>query len=431
MQVSVESISGLERRMTVEVPEERIDSEIQRRLQNLARTTKIDGFRPGKVPMKVIVGRFGSHVRADVVNEMIQSTFYEALTQEKLNPAGMPQIEPTSMEKGGSLAYVATFEVMPELELASLDGVKIEKPTATVEDSDLDKMLETLQQQRTTWEAVTRKAKKGDRLVIDFVGTIDGEEFAGNKGEAVPVTLGGQRMIAGFEEGLIGAKSGESLTLDLTFPEDYGNSELAGKAVQFATTVQSVEAAKLPEMDEEFVQSFGVEGGLDGLRVEVRQNMERELEQAINARIKSSVMDKLIEINDIAIPQALIKSESEALAQQMQQNMHVPNGKSGADMAPSIFEGQAKRRVALGLILSALIKEKGIKADETELRQQVEKLAASYEQPEQVVNWYFADRSRLGEIESLVLEQKVVDWVLENGDFEETASSFSELMNRG
>jgi trigger factor len=432
MQVSVETTSGLERRMTVEVPEERIEKEVQRRLQHLARTTNLKGFRPGKVPMKVVASRFGNDVRQEVISEVIQSTFYEAASQEKLTPAGLPQIEPKSLDAGKAVEYVATFEVMPEFEAASLDGVTFEKQVARIGDADLDKMLNTLREQRTEWVAVEREAKEGDRVIVDFKGTIDGEEFTGNEGKQVPLTLGGKRMIEGFEEGLTGIKAGEERTLDLTFPEEYANKELAGKAVQFAVSVSAVEEAHLPEIDDAFVAGFGVtEGGVEAFRKEVSDNMEREMNESVASKLKQKVMDKLIEINEVEIPRALIDNESQALARQMQQNMHVPAGKQGADLDPSVFEEQARRRVTLGLILSDLIKKNGLKASEELLRAKVESIAASYERPDDVVKWYFADRNRLGEIESLVLEDLVVDWVLENSEVTEVESSFDEIMNRG
>lgn len=432
MQVSVETTSGLERRMTVEVPEERIEKEVQRRLQQLARTTNLKGFRPGKVPMKVVASRFGNDVRQEVVTEVIQSTFYEAASQEKLTPAGLPQIESKSLDAGKAVEYVATFEVMPEIEAASLDGVTLEKQVASIGDADIDKMFDTLREQRTEWVAVEREAKEGDRVIVDFKGTIDGEEFAGNEGKQVPLTLGGKRMIEGFEEGLVGAKAEEERTLDLVFPEDYASKELAGKAVQFAVSVSAVEEARLPEIDDDFVAAFGVtEGGVEAFRSEVRDNMVREMEQTIGSKLKQLVMDKLIEINEIELPKALIDNESQALAQQMQQNMQTPAGKEGVDLDPSVFEEQARRRVTLGLILSDLIKRNELKASEDELRAKVESIAASYEHPDEVVKWYFGDRSRLGEIESLVLEDRVVDWVLENAEVTEVESSFNEIMNRG
>lgn len=432
MQVSVEATGGLERRITVQVPEERIEKEVEGRLQRLARTAKLKGFRPGKVPMNVVKSHYGAQVRQEVMGDVIQSSFYEAVVKENLRPAGLPTIEPKSFGEGKSLEYIATFEVMPEIEPASLKGVKLEKVSAEVTDADVDAMLETLRKQRTRWDAVERGAKEGDRVVIDFKGTIDGTEFKGNEGKQVPVVIGAKRMITGFEEGLVGAKAADSLTLDLKFPEEYGYKEVAGKPVQFAVTVHRVEEAHLPELNDEFAKSFAVtEGGVEALRKEVRQNMERELEQAVIGRVKQSVMDKLIELNKIDLPKALIKQEAEQLAAQMRQNMHIPAGKSGVNLDSAMFEDQASRRVGLGLVLSEIIKRNDLKADPAKVREQVEKVASTYERPEDVINWYYTDRNRLAEVESLVLENQVVEWVLKEADVTESKSSFNDLMNRG
>lgn len=431
MQVSVEETGSLERRLNVAVPQERIEKEVQSRLQRLSRTAKVKGFRPGKVPMKVVAQQYGKQVRDEVVGEVIQATYFEAVNQEKLQPAGMPTIEPKVLEEGKDLEYTATFEVMPTVELADVAGVKLEKAVAEITDEDLEKMMESLRQQRTSWKEVKRKAKKGDRLNIDFKGTIDGEEFSGNSGQNVPVTIGSGRMIEGFEKGLTGAKAGEELTLDLQFPEDYAHKEVAGKPVQFQIKVNTVEAPELPEIDEEFAKSFGIgDGSLEALRQEVRQNMEREMKQALSARNKQAAMDKLMELNKLEVPSALVNQEAEGLKRQMMQQMYTPQGKSGVDLDASMFKEQAERRVTLGLVLSELIKAKDIKVSEDQLRAKVEEIASTYEKPEEVVNWYYADKKRLSEIESLALEDAVVDWVFAQGDVSEKKSSFDEIMGR-
>lgn len=432
MQVSVEATSALERRMTVEVPEERIDGEVKSRLQRLARTAKVKGFRPGKVPMKVVAQQYGKQVRDEVVGEVIQATYFEAINQEKLQPAGMPSVEPTVNEAGKGLQYTATFEVMPEVKLAEFSGAKLEKVVAEVTDADLDNMIENLRKQRTEWKAVKRKAKKGDRLNIDFKGTIEGEEFSGNSGENVPVILGSGRMIEGFEKGLIGAKAGEELTLDLQFPDDYGHKEVAGKPVQFQVKVNGVEAPELPEVDEEFAKGFGIgDGSLEALRAEVRQNMERELAQAVSGKNKQAVMDMLLELNKLEVPSALIDSEAENLKQQMMQQMYTPEGKSGAGLDASLFREQAERRVVLGLLVAEVIKANDLKVPEEKIRAKVEEIASTYEKPEEVVNWYMADKSRLSQVENLLLEDEVVDWVFSQADVSESKSSFDDIMGRG
>lgn len=432
MQVTVEQTGSLERRMNVAVPEERIDQEVQSRLQRLSRTAKVKGFRPGKVPMKVIAQQYGKQVRDEVVGEVIQSTYFEAINQEKLQPAGMPSIEPKVIEQGKGLEYTATFEVMPKVELADIKGAKLEKVAAEVSDEDLDKMLENLRQQRASWKEVKRKAKKGDRLNIDFKGTIEGEEFSGNSGEDVAVTIGSGRMIEGFEKGLTGAKTGEELTLDLQFPEDYANKEVAGKPVQFQVKVNKVEAPELPEIDEEFAKSFGIgDGSLESLRNEVRQNMERELKQAVGAKNKQAAMDKLVELNKLEVPTAMVDQEAQGLKQQMMQQMYQPQGKSGVDLDAALFKEQAERRVTLGLLLAELIKVNEIKVSEEQLKAKVDEIASTYEKPEEVVNWYYGDKKRLSEIETLALEDAVVDWIFAQADVSEKQSGFDEVMGRG
>jgi len=431
MQVSVESTGALERKMTVAVPEERVESEIQNRLKRIAKTAKIDGFRPGKIPMSVVKQQYGASVRADVVGEVIQSTYYEALGQEKLQPAGMPNIEPKDIDGANGLEYVATFDVMPEVTPAPFSGVKLESVKAEVMDADIDKMLETLQSQRASWDSVKRKSKDGERLTIDFEGKIDGEAFNGNSGQSVPVTLGGGRMIAGFEEGLVGAKAGDELTLDLTFPEDYAYEEVAGKPVQFAVTVHKVEKPKLPKLDDEFAKSLGIDdGSIDTLRAEVKGNMELELEQRIRATLKEQVLNKIVEANEFEIPAALIDNESQALLQQMQQQMQASPGKS-VDLNPEMFADEAKRRVQLGMVIAEIIKQNELKADGDKVRAKIDSIAATYEKPEDVVNYYYGDDKRLKEVESLVLEESVIDWAIEQADVEEVEKSYNDIMMQG
>ncbi|QKT02549.1 trigger factor [Ectothiorhodospiraceae bacterium 2226] len=431
MQVSVESTGGLTRRMKVSVPAERIDQEVESRLKRMTRSVRIKGFRPGKVPFGVVQRQYGPQVRQEVVGEVVQSTFYEAVVQEKLRPAGSPSIEPEeSGDADGGFGYVATFEVYPEVEPAPLEGVKIEKSVAQVADEDVERMIDNLRKQRRSFEAVERPAAEGDRVVMDYNGTIEGEDFPGNRGQDVPVELGSGRMIEGLEAGLIGAKAGETRTLDLKFPEDYHFKEVAGKPVQFEVTVKAVEESRLPEVDEAFAKGFGVEGGADALRAEVRGNMERELNQGLHAKAKRAVMDKLLELNAIDLPAALIDGEAGRLAQQMHQQL-VAQGARPEDvkMDPSMFRDEASRRVALGLILAEIIKRQGFKADPAKVREMVDNTAASYEHPEEVVKWYYAEKGRLADLESANLEDQVVDWALEQADVVEQPTSFQEVMN--
>jgi len=431
MQVSVESTGALERKMTIEVPEERIEGEIQNRLKRIAKTAKMDGFRPGKVPMSVVKQQYGPSVRADVVGEVIQSTYYEALGQEKIQPAGMPNIEPKDLDSANGIEYVATFEVMPEVTPAPFDGVKLESTKSEVTEADIDKMLETLQTQRASWDTTKGKAKDGDRLTIDFEGTIDGEAFNGNSGQNVPVTIGGKRMIEGFEEGLVGAKASDALTLELTFPEDYAYKEVAGKPVQFAVTIHKIERPKLPKLDEEFAKGFGIEdGSIDNLREEIKSSMSAELEQRIRAMLKEQVLNKIVEKNEMEIPKALIDNEAQALLQQMQQQMQSSPGKS-VDLNPEMFSDEAKRRVQLGLVIAEIIKQNELKADADKVRAKIDSIAATYEKPEDVVNYYYGDDQRLKEVESLVLEESVIDWAIEQADVEEVEKSYNDIMMQG
>ncbi|PBK04022.1 trigger factor [Pseudomonas abyssi] len=428
MQVSVETTSGLERRMTVGIPADRIENEVNKRLQQTAKRARVDGFRPGKVPMSVIRKRFGASAHQEVIGEVIQSSFYEAVMQEKLNPAGAPSVEPKSMEEGKDFEYIATFEVYPEVTLAGFEGISVERPESEVTDADVDTMLETLRKQNTRFEAVERAAENGDQVTIDFVGKIDGEAFQGGTANGTNLVLGSGRMIPGFEEGLVGAKAGDNLTLNVTFPEDYQNLDLAGKAAEFETTVQEVAAPALPELDDEFFAQFGVtEGGLDGFRAEVRKNMERELRQAIKTKVKAQVMDGLLESNTVEVPKALISSEIDRLREQAVQQFG--GGNFNASQLPAeLFEEQAKRRVSLGLIVAEVVKQNDIKPDNDRVRAMVEELASAYQEPEQVVNWYYQNEQQLGEIQSVVLEEQVVDTVLQKAQVTDKKVAYEEAV---
>lgn len=429
MQVSVEATSALQRRMTVAVPAERIAGEVQNRLKRMAHTAKVKGFRPGKVPMKVVEQQYGKQVRDEVVGEVIQRTYFEAITEQKLHPASMPTIESVSGEEGQDLQYAAVFEVMPEITLAKMSTAKLERLSAEVTEADLDKMIENLRKQRTEWKEVSRKAKEGDRLSVDFSGTIEGEAFAGNSGKNVPVTLGSGRMIDGFEKGLIGAKAGDDVVLDLQFPENYGSKDVAGKPVQFQVTVNKVESPELPEVNEEFAKGFGVgDGSLEALRTEVRKNMERELKQGLESKNKQAVMNVLLEMNKLEVPAALIENEAESLKQQMLQQIQGANGKAGADLDIALFKGEAEKRVSLGLLVSEAIKANELKVDSDRLKAKVDEIAATYEKPEEVVRWYYGDKSRLSQIENLLLEDAVVDWAFSEAKVSEKKSSFDEVV---
>ena len=431
MQVSVETTNGLERRMKVIVPKENVNGEIEKRLKELAGRVKIDGFRPGKVPFSVVRKKFAGSVGEEVMGEVMQRSFYEAVTQEKLRPAGMPMIEPGDATE--NFEFTATFEVYPEFELKGLDKIKVERPVLEIADADIDKMLETIRKQRKSWQEVDRAAKEGDQVTINFVGSIDGEEFPGGAGQNVAVELGSKRMIAGFEEQLMGTKAGQELTLNVTFPEDYHAKNLAGKPAMLATTVSKVEESVLPELNDELAADFGVkEGGLAALKQQLRENMQREAEQAINNRVKEQVFDGLMGLNLLEVPKALVDSEIETLVKQRQEAMQQYAGAGQVqDVDPAQFEDQARRRVSLGLILSEIIQKNDISVPPARLREAVEKLASTYEQPEAFVKYYYSDKDRLREVETMTLEEMAVESVLAQAKVSDKPTSFDALMNPG
>jgi len=433
MQVSIETTSGLERRLTVSVPAARVEQDVDARLKKAAKTVRLNGFRPGKVPFKVVKQRFGDGVRQEVIGEVVNQTFYEAVVQEKLQPAGAPSIEPKQIESGKDLEYVATFEIYPEVTVADLDGVEIEKPTAEVTDKDVDNMIDIFRKQQASWkEAPRRAAKNGDQVTIDYVGTKDGEEFAGGSAKEQLLVLGSGSMIPGFEDGIVGMKKGEEKVLELTFPEDYHAEELKGAAVQFAVTLHKVEGQQLPKLDEEFFAKYGVEeGGEDHFRAEIKANMERELKNAIKARVKNTVLDKVVEAHEsLQIPTALIDNEIVALKRQALQQYGMGGQDVDLNMLPNeMFQDQAKRRVALGLILSEVVKSQSLKADADKVRAMVEEIASTYQEPQEVIDYYYSNQEQLQGVESAVLEDQVVEILLEKAKVIETASTYEGVLN--
>ncbi|MCL7462613.1 trigger factor [Pseudomonas sp. NW5] len=427
MQVSVETTSSIERRMTVGVPAERVESEVTKRLQQTARRAKVPGFRPGKVPMNIIRQRYEEAARQEALGDLIQSSFYEAVVQEKLNPAGSPSVDAKVFEKGQPFEYVATFEVFPEFEVAGIEALNIERLQADVADSDVDGMLDILRKQNTRYEAVERAAQNDDQLNIDFVGKVDGEAFAGGSAQGTLLVLGSGRMIPGFEEGLVGATAGEERVLNVTFPEDYQNLDLAGKAAEFTVTVNSVAAPQLPELNDEFFALFGVkEGGLEGFRAEVRKNMERELRQAIKSKVKSQVMDGLLAANEVAVPKSLIASEVNRLRVQAVQQF---GGSIDPQQLPAeLFEEQARRRVQLGLVVAEVVKQFELKADEERVRTLIEEMASAYQEPAQVIAWYYKNPQQLDEVRSVVLEEQVVDTVLQKANVTDKQVSYEDAV---
>ena len=427
MQVSVENTSALERRMTIAVPAERVENEVNKRLQQTAKRAKVAGFRPGKVPMSVIRQRFEADARQEAFGDLVQASFYEAIVEQKLNPAGAPAVEPKSFEKGKDLEFVAIFEVFPEFTVAGLESINVERLSAEVADSDLDNMLEVLRKQNTRFEAVERAAQTDDQLNIDFVGKVDGETFAGGSAKGTQLVLGSGRMIPGFEDGLVGAKAGEERVVNVTFPEDYQNLDLAGKAAEFTITVNSVSAPVLPELNEEFFAQFGIkESTLEGFRAEVRKNMERELRQAIKTKVKNQVMDGLLAANPIEVPKALLENEVNRLRVQAVQQF---GGNIKPEQLPAeLFEEQAKRRVALGLIVAEVVKQYDLKPDDAKVREMIEEMASAYQEPEQVIAWYYKNDQQMNEVRSVVLEEQVVDTVLQKATVTDKSVSYEEAV---
>lgn len=428
MQVSVETGEGLERRMRIDLPFERIQGEVDKRLQQLARSARLPGFRPGKVPINLLRQRYGEQVQQEVFGELVQTSFSEAVAKEALRPAGMPRIEPDIDHAEKRYGYTAVFEVLPQFELAPLSGKVLKRPVAQVTDADLEAMLERLRTQRKSWQPAQRPAQSGDRLTVAYTGTIDGEAFEGGSSASSQLELGSGRMIPGFEDGLIGASAGETRSLDITFPEGYHAAQLAGKPARFEVTVNAVDESVLPEVDADFARSFGVEDGdVERFRADVRANMERELKQRIKARTKDAVMDLLVAENSVDIPSVLVSEEVRSLKEQMRQNL----GGGRMELPDNLFEESARRRVALGLIIAEIVKKNGIVANAASVRAAVEEMASTYEQPQEVVDHYYADRKRLAPVESLVLEDQVVDWVLGQVAVEDEATTFQQLTEPG
>ncbi|MDH5611750.1 MAG: trigger factor [Gammaproteobacteria bacterium] len=422
MQVSVETGEGLERKLTVQVPAETVDAQVESRLKSMQNRVKVDGFRPGKVPFSVVKKRYAEQVFQEVAGEVMQNTFRDAVTQENLRPASSPSIEPKSFQLGQPLEYVATFEIYPELILAPASDLKIEKLVAQIQDADVDGLLETLRKQKASWNEVDRASATGDRITISFKGSIDGELFEGGSAENVPLVLGSGSMIPGFEEQLTGlAKEAES-TIKVTFPDDYTTSKLAGKPAEFAVTVTKVEASELPEMDDAFAKDFGVtEGGMDKLREDVRANMQRELDNRIQSDLKSKVMEKLLEANAVQVPKAIVKEEAETLKQQA-------NAQMGGTQSLDAFMDEAERRVKLGMILGDLVKLSGLQVDRSKVDERIEMMAKDYEQPSEFVNYYKNNPQLLRGVESLVIEDMIVDWVAGQAKVSTVEKSFDEVM---
>jgi len=422
MDVSVENTGGLERRMTVQVPAERVEQEVQSRLESMSKTVRLDGFRPGKVPLKVIEKKYGKQVRLEVVDEVVNSTMQEALSQESIRPVGQPSVEPKAIQPGEPLEYVATFEVFPELNGMLDYGFKVTKPVVEITNDDVENMLGNLQRQRVTWNMVERAAQQGDQVNIDFEGTVGGAPFAGNKAEQMSLVLGANTMIPGFEDQLAGVSAGDEKTLKVTFPADYSAAEVAGKEAEFQVKVNSVSEPVLPELDDDFARAFGIdESGMDGLREEITSNMQRELNGLITSKLKEQVFNGLLEANPVDVPRTMIESEIQQLQSQ----------ESGKGMDTSALEATAERRVKLGVLISEIVKLNNIQIDPDRVRSVVDTIAASYEKPEEVVQWYYGNQEMLAGVQSSVMEELAVEWVIANSGVEvaEEETGFSDLVD--
>ena len=429
MQVSVEATEGLERKMTIAVPNERIETDVDSRLREAAKTVRLNGFRQGRIPFNVVKKRFGKGVRGEVIGELMSQSFYEAVTQENLKPAGQPKIEPLDVDEGQDLKFVATFEVYPDIKLPDFKKITIEKPIADVEGKDIDQMVETLREQKKDWIEVSRKANDRDLVNIDYLGKRDGVAFEGGAAKGTSLLLGSDQMIPGFEAGIIGKKPGDSFSLDLAFPESYHNSDLAGAAVKFEITLNSVKEQKLPEVDEEFFKSFGVEDGNEkSFREEISSNMERELKSATRNKMKNSVMNALVENADVPIPKALVETEIANLKTQAIQRMGGSDSPDPSLLPDDLFSNQAEKRVILGLLMGVIMEEQKIKADPAKVRETVEELASTYESPDEVINWYYGNKDQLTVIESQVVEDEIFDFILTEAKVTEKKMGYQDAI---
>lgn len=427
MQVTVESRGTLGRTLKVEVPAVRVQTRIDERLRSMTKTAKVKGFRPGKVPLRIVHNLYRTQVEQEVVGEVLEASFYEALSDKELRPAGAPRIEPQPRQPGEDLVYTASFDVYPVIELTDLTRLALTTDSSQITEADIDTMVESLRKQRTDWREVDRSAADGDRLAIDFKAEIEGQPFDGGQAEGSSITLGSGGTLPDFEAGLTNGKAAEVRTFPVRFPETYGKAELAGKTAQFTVTIRSVSEPHLPALDQKFVSSLGVsEGTIEALRKKVAENLQREMESALRARNRQKVLDLLLEKHPIELPASLVEEEAHKLA-------HDRAGKHADPHAPEmVAESQslARRRIALGLILAELIRQQQIKADPARVRLEIERLAEPFDDRDAVIKWYYSQDERLREIESMVLEHTVIDWVL--GQVRVTANpiGFSEITGR-
>jgi trigger factor len=431
MATQLESTGALERRLSLSVSMADVGTQVERRLREMSRTVRMPGFRPGKVPMKMIEQSYGSQVQAEVLGDAVSKAFSDAVAEHGLRIAGQPRIEPREAEDTALAGFTAVFEVYPEIRLGEVGSLELERATAEVGDAEVDRTIEILRKQRTEWDPVERAAADGDRVTIDFTGKLDGVAFPGGTATDFPFTLGEGRMLADFETGVRGAAPGEARGFKVAFPEDYTAKELAGKTADFEVTVKKVEAPRLPELNEDFAKALGVaDGSLEKLRADVRANLEREVKQRVRGRVKTAVMEALPKLAEIEIPKSLVQSESESLAERARADFK-QRGMDVKDLPipAEAFAETAEKRVRLGLIVGEIVKAHGLQAKPDQLKKQIEEFAQSYENPGEVIRWYFSDRERLAEVEALVVEQNVVDWVLAGAKVTDKPVAFDELMS--
>ncbi len=431
MQTNLETLSSLERRLSIAVSMQEVNTEVANRLKRLSKTVKIHGFRPGKVPVKIVEQQYGGQVRQEVLGDTIQKSFGEAVQEQNLRVAGLPKIEVQSGdETTEQFEYTATFEIYPEVELGDLTALSIEKPVVEVGDAEIDKTIEVLRKQRAVFEPVQRAAAAGDQVKMDYRGTIGGEAFDGGTAEGNVVQLGEGRLLPDFENNVIGLSAGESKTFNMTFPDDYHGKEVAGKEAQFEITVQEVLEPRLPEIDAEFAKSLGVgDGNLETMRSEIQANLEREVKRRTISKVKEQVMKALLDSTSVEVPQALVEQEAERLAQQMKQDLQSRGlNTENVPLPHDAFNDEAKRRVRLGLIVSEVVAKHGLNAKPEQVKEMVEDQAKAYEQPDEVRRWYYQSPERLREIESVVLESNLVEWVSSQAKVEDKPTPFDDLM---
>ncbi len=426
---AIETTQGLERKVQLSVPAETVEKAVREELKRVGKNARVDGFRKGKVPPAMVEKLYGASVRQEVLNELLQRAFFEKMMEEKVNLASRPSFTVEQFEAGKPLEFTATFEVYPEVELQGLDTIEVEKPVVEISDADVEKMIEVLRKQQATWKEISDAAKADDRVTIDFTGTIDGEAFEGGKAEDFVLLMGQGRMIPGFEEGIVGHKAGEQFDVEVTFPEDYQAENLKGKKAVFAINLKKVEEMELPELTDEFVAKFGPNTKtVADLRAEILKNMQRELKNAVKAKVKAQVLDSLLKTNDIEVPKDAVEQEIDVLRKQAAQRFGMP-AEQAAQLPRELFEADAKRRVQVGLLLSAVIKANELSVDNDRVKAMLADLASAYEKPEEVIAYYEGNTQLMDNLRSVVLEEQAIDALLATAKVAEKVATFDDIMN--